>query len=69
MRGRHRPDRDRHLCFNPRPAVRPGDAAGIAHGHTADSLFQSAPGREAGRCRRVQIQSPGGTAVSIRARP
>ena len=35
--------------FNPRPAVRPGDAwkkrvRMMAH------LFQSAPGREAGRC-------------------
>ncbi len=36
--------------FNPRPAVRPGDAAGWVGGFTGYKGFQSAPGREAGRC-------------------
>ena len=54
--------------FNPRPAVRPGDAFDTIGDHGTTDAFQSAPGREAGRCaaghscrRRCR--------VSIRARP
>ena len=36
--------------FNPRPALRPGDAAVCATALPVDSEFQSAPGLEAGRC-------------------
>ena len=36
--------------FNPRPAVRPGDARQQVQLHAASVSFQSAPGREAGRC-------------------
>ena len=36
--------------FNPRPAVRPGDALGRPGGFPGFFEFQSAPGREAGRC-------------------
>ena len=36
--------------FNPRPAVRPGDAPSMLMFCAAPGLFQSAPGREAGRC-------------------
>ena len=39
-----------HDCFNPRPAVRPGDALPPASLLTGYIEFQSAPGREAGRC-------------------
>ncbi len=35
--------------FNPRPAVRPGDATKAGNWSVA-LTFQSAPGREAGRC-------------------
>ena len=37
------------IGFNPRPAVRPGDAAHVFSRLTFCE-FQSAPGREAGRC-------------------
>jgi len=37
-------------CFNPRPALRPGDAARLLSTKAANILFQSAPGLEAGRC-------------------
>ena len=37
-------------CFNPRPAVRPGDAKGALIPGDGYTQFQSAPGREAGRC-------------------
>ena len=37
--------------FNPRPAVRPGDAV-VGQPPNMLHLFQSAPGREAGRCAR-----------------
>jgi len=36
--------------FNPRPALRPGDAYHDHHMTTNVALFQSAPGLEAGRC-------------------
>ena len=36
--------------FNPRPAVRPGDALCAGVLISAQDMFQSAPGREAGRC-------------------
>ena len=36
--------------FNPRPAVRPGDAPVSVEDTSTPSMFQSAPGREAGRC-------------------
>ena len=39
------------LCFNPRPAVRPGDASASAESRSKWLTFQSAPGREAGRCK------------------
>ena len=35
--------------FNPRPAVRPGDVPGTRELRLSE-MFQSAPGREAGRC-------------------
>ncbi len=37
--------------FNPRPAVRPGDAVPAALLDESREEFQSAPGREAGRCK------------------
>ena len=37
--------------FNPRPAVRPGDAMRGFEPVRVFGMFQSAPGREAGRCR------------------
>ncbi len=37
--------------FNPRPAVRPGDAGILDAQPESARTFQSAPGREAGRCR------------------
>jgi len=37
-------------CFNPRPALRPGDAMHIGVVRHTDAKFQSAPGLEAGRC-------------------
>ncbi len=39
-----------HSCFNPRPAVRPGDAELYMSRKYVQKVFQSAPGREAGRC-------------------
>ena len=39
-------------CFNPRPAVRPGDAIKCVIIDECHLVFQSAPGREAGRCAR-----------------
>ena len=39
-------------CFNPRPAVRPGDAYACQFNGPYGGGFQSAPGREAGRCSR-----------------
>ena len=44
------PNKAGRNSFNPRPAVRPGDASGIASLDVAIAEFQSAPGREAGRC-------------------
>ena len=41
-------------CFNPRPAVRPGDADTPSYDPNTTLLFQSAPGREAGRCHHDQ---------------
>ncbi len=43
--------------FNPRPAVRPGDATDGRAILKEPSVFQSAPGREAGRCRRAATVS------------
>ena len=40
---------ERTDSFNPRPAVRPGDASHCCQ-LRSDTQFQSAPGREAGRC-------------------
>ncbi len=42
--------------FNPRPAVRPGDAHAWMDANMTHSEFQSAPGREAGRCVEPQRQ-------------
>ena len=56
------------FCFNPRPAVRPGDARLVGR-HIHLEKFQSAPGREAGRCALVVVFVMTKPDVSIRARP
>ena len=46
--------------FNPRPAVRPGDAAFATVFLLGIQQFQSAPGREAGRCvRNLRAEAEG----------
>ena len=46
----HGPRLHVHCSFNPRPAVRPGDASLSTTTVATRWAFQSAPGREAGRC-------------------
>jgi len=57
------------LSFNPRPAVRPGDARILKDSGFAIEWFQSAPGREAGRCALCDRKQHQRYGVSIRARP
>ncbi len=53
--------------FNPRPAVRPGDAIINSAKVEVEYLFQSAPGREAGRCRGTGL--PFAPSISFNPRP
>jgi hypothetical protein len=56
--------------FNPRPAGRPGDAGPDAGpSPVTRSVFQSAPGREAGRCQGYMTTAPGPGLVSFNPRP
>ena len=65
------PCRDRPACFNPPPAVRPGESYGGGYAVDAFRVFQSAPGGEAGGklapkpgCDRLALfqSAPGGEA-------
>jgi len=55
--------------FNPRPALRPGDADGATAKTFYTDPFQSAPGLEAGRCAGETASALANALVSIRARP
>ena len=53
--------------FNPRPALRPGDACTGPRWRTPTTKFQSAPGLEAGRCPDITSIAP--RRVSFNPRP
>ena len=55
--------------FNPRPALRPGDAQDSSDNTPVLHEFQSAPGLEAGRCVAAVVTGETPKVVSIRARP
>jgi len=67
-RGKYEP-RTAVAGFNPRPAGRPGDALRLSAWNANSSRFQSAPGREAGRCADLVEHGAARIGVSIRARP
>ena len=58
--------RDSGCCFNPRPALLPGESLWI-HPNTVVTMFQSTPGIAAGRIG-SEMPKPCGGAVSIHAR-
>ena len=61
-------DAARHgIGFNPRPAVRPGDAHRDYAATATYAPFQSAPGREAGRC--IKLRSAALQGVGFNPRP